>query len=93
MAFKHKDKFFRNFFFFFKKSPPTSPKILSYYISFDWGFLGSSAVKNPPANAGDLGSILGSGRALIKGNGNPLQYYSLGNPFRGSWQVIQSMGL
>ena len=28
-------------------------------------------VKNPPANAGDLGSIPGSGRSPGEGNGNP----------------------
>ena len=27
-------------------------------------------VKNPPANAGDVGSILGSGRSSAEGNGN-----------------------
>jgi len=31
-------------------------------------------VKNPPANAGDVGSIPGSGRSPGEGNGNPLQY-------------------
>ena len=44
------------------------------------GFLGSSAVKKLPANAGDAGVILGSGRAPGEGNGNPLQYSCLGNP-------------
>ena len=37
--------------------------------------LGSSAgsvVKNPPANAGNVGSIPGSGRSSAEGNGNPL---------------------
>ena len=29
-------------------------------------------IKNPIANAGDLGSILGSGRSPGEGNGNPL---------------------
>ena len=37
-------------------------------------------VKNPPANAGDTGSILGLGRSPGEGNGNPLQYSCLGNP-------------
>ena len=42
-------------------------------------------VKNPPANAGDLGSIPGLGRSG-EGNGNPLHYSSLGNPMgRGAW--------
>ena len=30
--------------------------------------------KNPPANAGDIGSIPGLGRSPGEGNGNPLQY-------------------
>ena len=30
-------------------------------------------VKNPPGNAGDLGSIPESGRFPERGNGNPLQ--------------------
>ena len=50
------------------------------------GFPGGSAVKNPPANKGDLGSILGSGRVPGEGNGNSLQYSCLGNPMdRGAW--------
>ena len=32
----------------------------------------NSAVKNPPANAGDVSSIPGSGRSPGEGNGNPL---------------------
>ena len=45
-------------------------------------------VKNPPANAGDAGSIPGSGRAPGEGNGNPLQYSCLGNPKdRGAWRT------
>ena len=41
------------------------------------GFPGGSVVKNPPANAGDLGSISGSGRVPGEGNGNPFQYSCL----------------
>ena len=40
-----------------------------------WGFPGGSAVKNPPASAGDekdAGSIPGSGRSPQVGDGNPL---------------------
>ena len=45
-------------------------------------------VKNPPANAGDAGSIPGSGRSPGEGNGNPLQYSCLGNSMdRGAWQA------
>ena len=41
---------------------------------------------NTPANAGDPGSIPGSGRPPGGGNGNPLQYSCLGNPMdRGAW--------
>ena len=43
-------------------------------------------VKNPLANAGDMGSVLGLGRSPGGGNGNPLQYSCLGNPMdRGAW--------
>ena len=44
------------------------------------GFFGGSVVKNPPANAGDVGSIPESGRYPGEGNGNPLQYFCLGKP-------------
>ena len=44
------------------------------------GFPGGSEVKNPPANAGDIGSIPGSGVSPGEGNGNPFQYSCLGNP-------------
>ena len=39
-----------------------------------------SVVKNPPANAGDVGSIPESGRSPGEGNGNTLQYSCLENP-------------
>ena len=45
-----------------------------------WNFPGSSVVKNPPANAGAVGSIPESGRAPREGNSNTLQYSCLGNP-------------
>ena len=35
------------------------------------GFLGGSVVRNPPGNAGDVGSTLGPGRSCEEGNGNP----------------------
>ena len=45
-------------------------------------------VKNPPANAGNTGSIPGSERSSKKGNGNPFQYSCLENPMdRGAWQA------
>ena len=43
-------------------------------------------VKNPPTNAGDMGSIPDPGRLPEEGNGNPLQYSCLENPMdRGAW--------
>ena len=43
-------------------------------------------VKNSSANAGDAGSIPGSGRFPGGGHGNPLQYSCLENPKeRGTW--------
>ena len=45
-------------------------------------------VKNPPAKAGDMGSIPGLGRFPGVGNGNPLQYSCLENPMdRGTGQA------
>ena len=50
------------------------------------GFPGDSVVKNPPAHAGNMGSIPISGRSAGGGNGNPLQYSCLENLMeRGAW--------
>ena len=39
-------------------------------------------------SSGDLGSILGLRRSSGEGNGNPLQYFCLGNPMnRGAWRA------
>ena len=35
---------------------------------------GALVVKNSPAKAGDMGSVLGLGRSPGDGNSNPLQY-------------------
>ena len=49
-------------------------------------FPGGSEFKESACNAGDLGSIPGSGRSPGEGNGNPLQYSCLENPMdRGAW--------
>ena len=48
-----------------------------YLSSQKRGFPGGSAVKNPPANAGDVGSIPGLGRSPGKQNGNLFQYSCL----------------
>ena len=45
-------------------------------------------VKNPPANAGDTGSVPGSGRSPEVGNDKPLQYSGLENSTdRGAWRA------
>ena len=43
----------------------------------------AQTVKASAYNAGDLGSIPGSGRSPGEGNGNPLQYSCLENPMDG----------
>ena len=44
--------------------------------------------KEPAYQAGNSGSIPGSGRSPGEGNGNPLQYSCLGNTMnRGTWQA------
>ena len=47
-------------------------------------------VKNPPANAGDAGSILVLERSPAVGNGNPPQYSCLENSTDG--RALQSVG-
>jgi len=53
-------------------------------------------VKNPPANAGDVGdvgSIPGSGRSPGEGNDNPLQYSCLENLMDGAawWATVHEV--
>ena len=54
------------------------------------GFPGGSAVNNPPANVGDVGSTTGPGKSPGEANGNPLQYSCLGNSMdRGAlWAAV-----
>ena len=62
-------------------------KVLAYWLNYE-GFLGGSVIKNPPANAGDMGSIPGSGRSPAEENGNPLQYSCLENSMdSGAWRT------
>ena len=49
-------------------------------------------VKNPPADAGDVGLISGSGRSPGEGNGNPLQYFAWEIPWMEKSDRLQSMG-
>ena len=48
-------------------------------------------VKKLPTNAEDVGSIPGSGRSPGEGDGNPLQYSCLENPWREEPGWLQSM--
>ena len=48
--------------------------------------------KNPPANAGDAGSIPGLRRSPAEGNGNPLQYVAWEIPWKEEPSGLQSMG-
>ena len=69
--------------------------VLQCFSSVKWAiniyltaFPHGSVVKNPPANAGDTGSIPGSGRPPGEGNGTPLQYFCLENPMdMEAWQA------
>ena len=50
-------------------------------------------VKNPPANARDMGLIHGLERSPGGGNGTPIQYFCLENPKdRGAWQSYTPWG-
>ena len=57
------------------------------------GFPGSSNGKASAYNVGDPGSIPGSGRSPGEGNGNPLLYSYLENPWTEEPGWLQSMGL
>ena len=58
-----------------------------------WGFPGSSDDKESACKAGDPGSIPGLGSFLGEGNGNPLQYSCLENPWTEKPGGLQSMAL
>ena len=50
------------------------------------GFPGGAAGKASACNAGDLGSVFGSGRSPGEGNGNPIQCSRLEKSMdRGAW--------
>ena len=69
-----------------------NPKCLSVYTNFIF-FPGGSDGKESACNAGDPGSIPGSGRSLGEGNGNPLQYFAWEIPWTEETGGIQSTGL
>ena len=54
------------------------------------GFPGGSDGKESACNAGEPGSIPGSGRSPGEGHGNPVQYSCLENPMdRGGLQFME----
>ena len=57
------------------------------------GFPGGSVVKNLLGNAGDVGSIPGSGISPEEGNGNPLQYSGLENSMNGGAWWATALGI
>ena len=62
-------------------------------VSAQKSFPLSPVGKESACNAGDPGSIPGSGRSPEEGNGNPLQYSCLENPMdRGPWQATVHEG-
>ena len=78
---------------------PSNAPIGSQRARHDWatelkwinvkGSLGGLVLKNMSANAGDAGSIPGSGRCPGKINANPIPHSCLGNPKdRGAWQAV-----
>ena len=74
------DCIFSNFNPYLTKFVSKKCTLIAQYSLWTWGFPGGSVVKNLPANAGDVGSIPGSGRSPGGRNGNPFQYCCLGNP-------------
>ena len=68
------------------------PALLLFSIAYTWAFQVALAVKNPPANTGDVRDVdwlPRSGRSPGGGNRNPLQHSCLENPMdRGAWWAI-----
>ena len=65
--------------------------VLTYISLMTNTFPDDTAVKNPPASAGDMGSIPKLERSPGVGNGNPLQYSCLENPWTEEPGGLQSM--
>ena len=67
----------------FKVDPIQKLRKTQQHLAQAWkvnsGFLGGSEGKESACDAGDLGSMTGSGRSSGEGNGNPLQYSCLEN--------------
>ena len=61
--------------------------------TYTYGVLRWLGGKESACNAGDAGSILGLKKSPGEGNGNPLQYFCLGNPMdRGAlWATVHGV--
>ena len=71
-----------------EKKGSISHNVFTLTVTNNIGLPVGLVVKNPPTNAGDVGSIPGSGRSPGGGHGHPLQYSCLGNPMdRGAWRA------
>ena len=74
-----------------KEQASSYKTVTRYNVQHD--FLGGSDGKASACNAGDLGSIPGSGMSPGEGNGNPFQYSCLENPMdqRGWWATVHGV--
>ena len=64
-------------------------RFLQDFLLHQRGFPGGLLVKNPPANAGEVGSIPDLGISSREGKGKPFQYSCLENPMdSGTWWTI-----
>ena len=68
----------------------SDPQAINYISCHILCFPSGPVVRNLPANAGDSGSVFGSGRPSGEGNGNPLQYSCLENPWATVHEVANS---
>ena len=66
---------------------------LTIYNARSLGVPGGSVVMNVPANAGEGGSIPGSGWFSGEGSSNPLQYSCLVNPMDGGAWWSEDQGV
>ena len=74
----------------FTRQTPLPPMKIACLQSYHPASQVVLVVNNPPANAGDTGSIPGLERSPVEGHGNPLQYSCLDNPMdRGTgWATV-----
>ena len=72
------------------KSKNKTPEILGFGIKGRvWGLPQLLSDKESDCNRGEVGLIPELGELPRRANGNPLQYYCLGNPMdRGTWWAI-----